>query len=285
MLILIFVLTLAPIHSTQVVVAGENGTISASELPDRTLQRGEEFSITLSIAGNTGFAALPLRIFVPDGLELIRLELGHANLGGASFRTGPQDWVPEQYSLFGYFENPIVGPIHAFASWGRMSNFTVLNTDLVTLTFRVSATAENMTTDEINMAFATGVGADVPRAIIPGASVPLDITLTNGGNIGAVTIKSPLLPIHNGFTVPYIALTNDGRISFDLMNNTNQSRSVILIAARFDGEMLISAQEVERWEDIPPQGIIGMREFQHPDWGEGARFFLWEAGTMAPILK
>jgi len=281
-----FVIMLAPINLAQVVVAGENGVISASELPDRTFQRGEQFSVTVSIAGNTGFAGLPLRIFVPDGLELIALELGSVALR-TGFTAGPQTWVSPPPNVFGYFESSIVGPIYAYAQWGRTgTNFTIANTDLVTLTFSVSATAENMTTDEINMAFAIRDGVpSVPRALIPGASIPLDITLANDGIIGAVTIKSPPLPIHNGFIVPYIALTDDGRISFDLINDTNTPRSVMLIAARFDGKMLISAQKIEWWEDIPPQGIIGIREFQHPNWGDGARFFLWEAGTMAPILR
>jgi|GEM_PF-4448747 len=102
-------------------------------ISSQTAEVGEEISVTVSIANNPGFAAMPLRINFLDGLTFQRFYVGN-NFQNAIFEAtyGIHAGVP---APAGTISNYI------YFVWARDNNFTA-NGELLSLYFAVNGTAE-----------------------------------------------------------------------------------------------------------------------------------------------
>ena len=174
------------------------GMLSAAGMPKEPLTHGEEFVLVISISDNPGFATMPIRLYVPDGLELTGL-----SAGGDCLAEG----FMSPWSDGG--DMPLAG--YVFTGWfHRTANFTVADADLLVLDFRVADTAAVSTTGNITAAFKTlQLGAARPEmpSVIYGGGYP-DAAIIfpgcyadeDGGNIwiiGSVDIRGYLRAIEH----------------------------------------------------------------------------------------
>jgi hypothetical protein len=170
LLLSVFVFLFALLPTVLSASVGANGTIEFSRIEKEHFLPGESFQLRVSITNNTGVASIPLRLTVPDGLELTGVTPG-AGISGDTITE------PEVY--------PATGTV--FVSWYRaMGNFTTQNADLFTFTFRVSQNARYGETGNIVFAFATGFGIENPS---DQTGTGLDVLLQNGGTVGSVMIR------------------------------------------------------------------------------------------------
>jgi len=147
---------------------------------ERPLVYRETFNVTVNVLSNPGFAVLPLRVWVPEGLELVRLHIpqswyDYRDMGGLI--TGPPSWMDNRIT------EPIVGPRYAFVNWISAVNFEYGGA-LAMFTFRVNTnTTELTTTDYIRI--GTGVNPDVP------AEMRLPVRLRDDGREEELLISFP----------------------------------------------------------------------------------------------
>jgi hypothetical protein len=127
-------------------------------------RRGDEVTVDISISNNPGFATMPLRISIPEGLTLVKFELGHPALH-ADF-VGPPGVSPgEPTNITNQF----------FVNWTRTTNFTQSGT-LLRLTFATNPNAEPGNYP-VNIAFETVFAPSPPRNA---AAEPLNIFIVDG---------------------------------------------------------------------------------------------------------
>ena len=141
---------------------------------------GQSFTMTLRIEENTGFANMPLRLFVPEGLELTHV--ANINLSGMLIAF-PQGHVPETGEI-----DSIIGSAYAFVISAGGSNFSVPDADLLRFTFRATSPATISETAPIRLEFANAQRYSPPTTA---DGVPLNIQLPGGGVIGSVVITTP----------------------------------------------------------------------------------------------
>ena len=182
---IVMVFGLTPVAATY---ATGDISISATAIPSASLSIGDEFSTTLSISGNPGFAAMIMRVRIPQGLELTGFTLHNHSELSSGFR-GPRNW-DEAYAVY----PPISGDI--FAGWaGRTTNFTG-NGNLITYTFRVAENAVPGAVKPITIAFANADGYEVPtNASLSELEISLPGGATNFGEsgiIGNATIRGTI---------------------------------------------------------------------------------------------
>jgi hypothetical protein len=145
------------------------------------LSPGQSFTMTLRIEENTGFANMPIRLFVPEGLELTHVS--SENLPGMMFAF-PPGHLPETGEI-----DTITGAAYAFVISAGGSNFSVPNADLLSFTFRVRTPATISETAPIRIAFANAARYSTPTTA---DGVPLNIMLpgNDSGIIGNVIISA-----------------------------------------------------------------------------------------------
>jgi len=186
------------IADRQIVFAGANGALHVTFTDDISavfFMPGDEFSMTTSITGNTGFAAMIVRVYVPQGLELIGFDVYPQANFWAGF-DAPENWDDDfavSPAMTGYVR---VGWQGRTAAHG---NFTG-NGNLFTHTFRVTGEI-GIATAPITMAFAN---ASYPFYELPTDVnfTPLDISLPGGvigvgrvANLGRIRIGEPRLSV------------------------------------------------------------------------------------------
>jgi len=236
------------------VLAGANGTIAASGLPTQVVARGAEFQITLRIENNTGFAGIPLRMVIPEHLTLTGITVGPAPNLDSDFNTGFRDMNNIHRDF------PAHGPGHAFANWGRSSNFTLANTELVTYSFRVADNAPFGPTGNIAVSFHNILGqADNPVDIDGNIS----ITLANGGVIGHVTVGIPENgyngppPPPPGYSIEYTALTRHSALFYQKHLNISFPEG-----ASFDDYLLViqyrTTQGINMMQILPADASVSI---------------------------
>jgi len=147
--------------------------ITAWGLPEGAIAPGHEFQLSLYMNGNTGFAGGTIRLSLPNGLEVTRVETSEMLEEG--FTVGPE--------IF-----PTTGNI--FAAWGgRTENIYKPNLQLVTFYVRVQSHAESGATGNITVSMHNAAG--VPDPFRDYDENELNIVLENGGDIGNVHISRP----------------------------------------------------------------------------------------------
>ncbi|MCL2224802.1 MAG: hypothetical protein FWB96_07535 [Defluviitaleaceae bacterium] len=155
------------------------------------LSRGDTFDMTLRIYGNPGFGVMATRLFVPAGLELTHVAMGicpETDMQGFMDLSSGIVQLPGHDIVTGEI-TPITGPANAFIHWGtRTANFTIVDTNLLVYTFRVTETAQEGETAPIIFAFEDIHGYSPPSDI---TGNPLRIALPGNarGVIGSVNIR------------------------------------------------------------------------------------------------
>ena len=171
------------------VFAGNDGTLSASEIEGGTFLPGESFDVTVRIDGNTGFAGMSIYLYIPEGLILTHVYLEAAGLLEGVIPR-PEGWDPLTGEI-----SPITGSADFFFIMARTSDFKPVNTPLFTFTFEAAQDAHTGPTDTIKFALAVS-GADGiinPSIPVDYNGRPLNITIADDGIIGSVVI-GPVVP-------------------------------------------------------------------------------------------
>lgn|GEM_PF-2263747 len=180
-LVLSFVFLPIPQYTPATGLNNTNPLISATFAPDFALNdvftTGDEISMTLDIANNPGFAAMIIRINIPETLELIGFEL-HFDSADPSpdinygfFGPACDDEDCDSLICYRFWDRatgeiypPMTGNI--FAGWQiRQTNFYE-NVKLFTYTFRVTENIAAAQISPITIAFANADPAyETPTAL------------------------------------------------------------------------------------------------------------------------
>lgn len=118
---------------------------------------GDEFEMTLSISGNSGFASMMLQLTVPEGLELTRVNV----VGFQDFVVLPINGHDEDT---GMITPPVQGPGRLVVSCLNIGSDCDYDGELLVYTFRVldNVSAGVTVTDPITVAFAGYTGYSLP---------------------------------------------------------------------------------------------------------------------------
>jgi len=167
-----------------------SGIITATPIP-ASLVPGERFDMTIGISDNPGFAAMLIRISIPQGLALIDY---HAYLPYAEdFITSIENDTPL----------PITGG-YLVAGWtGRTENIYT-NGSLFTLTFQATIDTPHIHTASIQIAFADRHAYDLPTDATENnltIALPGGITgIGQSAKIGTIALKRPSISINPRYT-------------------------------------------------------------------------------------
>ncbi|MCL2576940.1 MAG: hypothetical protein FWE27_02670 [Defluviitaleaceae bacterium] len=146
-----------------------------------TFAPGDSFEMSLRIEGNTGFASMGVRVYVPEGLELT-----HISVPGFQGMTGIYlpGYDPDTGAI-----TPIVGSNFAYVAFFDIEDFKELESDLLIYTFRVSENADIWKTNPITIAFA-GVRGYLPPTNADGVARDILLPNNDSGVLGSIIIAS-----------------------------------------------------------------------------------------------
>jgi len=187
---------------------------SASAVP------GGEATLEVTLANNPGFAGLPLRISIPEGLRLAKIESGSEVL---SFRAGPGD----------IFDGEPILPARAGHAYIMMWHTANYDKDgvLLRLTFAVDSNAAEGS-HPVEITYATAEGSSAPMDI---DRAPLDIAVANGG----ITVSAVILGDVNG---DGIVCPHDLVLLAQLLSGHDVAHKVNRAAAKVTAESIASGQ-------------------------------------------
>jgi len=171
----------------QMMVSGNDVTLTAT-IYGEIFTPGDTVMLTISISNNTGFMTMPLRLSIPDGLELIGLNVGHTDLINGFM--SPWDDTALLFPPIEAADQPLTGNV--FMGWFFRESSFVDDADLLILTFRISDDAAIGETDDITITFADTQGEIAPT---DKGGIPVDIILPGDdedGAIGSITVGCPI---------------------------------------------------------------------------------------------
>ncbi|MCL2576941.1 MAG: InlB B-repeat-containing protein [Defluviitaleaceae bacterium] len=171
-----FSTTSNPVNVTNgsvIVVDSSSSTDAVLDVTTVSASAGSEVTVQIRLTNNPGFASLPLRVTIPEGLTLVQYDIPE-NLRN--------DFTPPQH---GYYANPqntipgerIPGGLtgDVYFAWFRSINYTS-DSILLTLTFEIDQNVA-VSTLPLNVTFA-GKNGNEPPADSNGRA--LDFIITNG---------------------------------------------------------------------------------------------------------
>ncbi|MCL2047356.1 MAG: hypothetical protein FWG87_01400 [Defluviitaleaceae bacterium] len=149
-----------------------------------SFKAGDTFDVTVSVAGNTGFAALLLHLQMPDELEVIAVKQGLAHNGFDVGGTGiePGDWNYTTGALAKPISPNIFAGYSPIMAGTSVSNFTG-NGVLFTYTMRVKSGAAAGITEAATVKFSGSQPpyTDNPTKVVGADNLPLSLTMNGSG--------------------------------------------------------------------------------------------------------